>query len=105
MIKKIQHLMNNLNEIESEKYISLKTYRKNNQPVRTPVWFIIKNDLIFFKNVGAYGASMSSTYNSRPIIPEIMVYKKHFGIVRNKENVIKQIAKEKIPNWILKIKS
>ena len=63
------------------------------------------NDLIFFKNVGAYGASMSSTYNSRPIIPEIMVYKKHFGIVRNKENVIKQIAKEKIPNWILKIKS
>ena len=54
------------------------------------------NDLIFFKNVGAYGASMSSTYNSRPIIPEIMVYKKHFGIVRNKENVIKQIAKEKI---------
>ena len=47
MIKKIQHLMNNLNEIESEKYISLKTYRKNNQPVRTPVWFIIKNDLIY----------------------------------------------------------
>ena len=63
------------------------------------------NDLIFFKNVGAYGASMSSSYNSRPIIPEIMVYKKHFGIIRNKENVIKQIAKEKIPNWILKIKS
>ena len=29
--------MNDLNEIESEKYISLETYRKNNQPVRTPV--------------------------------------------------------------------
>jgi len=39
--------MNSLNEIESEKYISLETYRKNNQPVRTPVWFIIKNDLIY----------------------------------------------------------
>ena len=39
--------MNNLNEIESEKYISLETYRKNNQSVRTPVWFIIKNDLIY----------------------------------------------------------
>ena len=63
------------------------------------------NDLIFFKNVGAYGASMSSTYNSRPIIPEIMVYKKHFGIIRNKETVIKQISKEKIPEWILKIKN
>ncbi len=39
--------MNSLNEIESEKYILLETYRKNNQPVTTPVWFIIKNDLIY----------------------------------------------------------
>ena len=39
--------MNNLNEIESEKYISLETYRKNNQPVKTPVWFVIKNDVIY----------------------------------------------------------
>ncbi len=39
--------MNNLKEIESEKYISLETYRKSNQPVRTPVWFVIKDDLIY----------------------------------------------------------
>jgi len=39
--------MNDLNEIESEKYISLETYRKNNQPVKTPVWFVIKDDLIY----------------------------------------------------------
>ncbi len=39
--------MNDLNEIESEKYISLETYRKNNQPVRTPVWFVVKDDLIY----------------------------------------------------------
>ncbi len=39
--------MSDLNEIESEKYISLETYRKNDQPVRTPVWFVIKNDLIY----------------------------------------------------------
>ncbi len=39
--------MNSLNEIESEKYISLETYRKNNQSVKTPVWFVIKNDLIY----------------------------------------------------------
>jgi len=30
-----------------EKYLSLETYRKNNQPVKTPVWFVIKNDLIY----------------------------------------------------------
>ena len=39
--------MTNLNEIESQKYISLETYRKNNQPVRTPVWFVIKNNLVY----------------------------------------------------------
>ena len=39
--------MNNLEEIESEKCISLETYRKNNEPVKTPVWFVIKDDLIY----------------------------------------------------------
>ena len=39
--------MSNLEEIESEKCISLETYRKNNEPVRTPVWFVIKDDLIY----------------------------------------------------------
>jgi len=35
------------NEIKSEKCISLETYRKNNQPVKTPVWFVVKNNLIY----------------------------------------------------------
>ena len=39
--------MHNLEEIESEKYISLETYRKNEQPVRTPVWFVIKDNLVY----------------------------------------------------------
>ena len=33
-------------QIKSQKYISLETYRKNRQGVRTPVWFVIKNNLI-----------------------------------------------------------
>ena len=39
--------MFNLEEIESKKYISLETFKKNNQPVRTPVWFVIKNNLVY----------------------------------------------------------
>lgn len=39
--------MYNLEEIKSEKCISLETYRKNNQPVITPVWFVVKDDLIY----------------------------------------------------------
>ena len=38
--------MFNLDKIKSEKYISLETYRRNNQAVKTPVWFVIKNDSI-----------------------------------------------------------
>lgn len=39
--------MCDLDKIKSEKYISLETYKKNNQPVRTPVWFVIKDGLIY----------------------------------------------------------
>ena len=39
--------MYNLGEIKSEKYISLETYRKNKQVVRTPVWFVVKDDLVY----------------------------------------------------------
>ena len=38
--------MFDLEKIKSEKYISLETYRKNNQTVKTTVMFVIKNDLI-----------------------------------------------------------
>lgn len=39
--------MLSLDDIKSEKYISLETYRKNNQPVKTPVWFVVKDDLVY----------------------------------------------------------
>ena len=35
------------NDINNQKYISLETYRKNNQALKTPVWFVIYNDTIF----------------------------------------------------------
>lgn len=36
-----------MENLHSEQYISLETFRKNNQPIRTPVWFVIENDLIY----------------------------------------------------------
>ena len=39
--------MKYLEEIESEKYISVETYKKNGDSVRTPVWFTIKDNQIF----------------------------------------------------------
>jgi len=39
--------MSKLDEIKSHKCISLETYRKNNQPVKTAVWFVVKNNLVY----------------------------------------------------------
>jgi PPOX class probable F420-dependent enzyme len=39
--------MSKLDEIKLHKCISLETYKKNNQPVKTPVWFVIKNNLVY----------------------------------------------------------
>ena len=36
-----------IKDLSNEKYISLETYRKNGQPVRVPVWFVINNDLLY----------------------------------------------------------
>ena len=39
--------MSAIQDLESQKYISLETYKKNNQPVRTTVWFVIQNNLVY----------------------------------------------------------
>ncbi len=39
--------MFDLEKNKSEKYVSLETYKKNNQAVKTPVWFVVKNNLIY----------------------------------------------------------
>ncbi len=36
-----------LTELANHKYMNLETYRKNGQPVRTPVWFMIDNNVIY----------------------------------------------------------
>ena len=39
--------MSFLSEIESQKYISIETYRKDGTPVQTPVWFVVKNEQLY----------------------------------------------------------
>lgn len=36
-----------MRDLENQKYIVLETLRKNNTPVKTPVWFVLKNNLIY----------------------------------------------------------
>ena len=39
--------MSEIKDLQSQKYISLETYKKNENPVRTPVWFVIHSDLVY----------------------------------------------------------
>jgi diaminopimelate decarboxylase len=53
-----------------------------------------EGDLIAFLCAGAYGASMSSTYNARELIPEVLVDGARYGIVRRRQTVSEMMALE-----------
>ena len=56
-------------------------------------------DFFVFLDVGAYGAVLSSEYNTRPLIPEIMVFNKRYEIVRPRPTYDEIFDKEVMPNW------
>jgi diaminopimelate decarboxylase len=59
-----------------------------------------ENDLVAFRSAGAYGAVMSSEYNTRPLIPEVMVNKSEFSIIRKRPSYEEIIDRDIIPNWL-----
>jgi len=52
---------------------------------------INENDFVAITNVGAYGSSLSSNYNTRPLIAEILINKNKFRYIRKKQNLLKLI--------------
>ena len=52
---------------------------------------INENDFVAITNVGAYGSSLSSNYNTRPLIAEILINKKKIRYIRKKQNLLKLI--------------
>ena len=60
------------------------------------------NDLIAVMSAGAYGFTMSSNYNSRPRVPEILVEGKDFHVIRERESYEDLIRGEKIPEFLNK---
>ncbi|KAB7497898.1 Diaminopimelate decarboxylase [Armadillidium nasatum] len=59
-----------------------------------------KGDLIAICDVGAYGASMSSTYNSRPLLPEVLVNKSKYAVIRKRGNYEDILNKDLVPEGI-----
>ena len=57
-------------------------------------------DLVVFRTAGAYAAAMSSTYNSRPLTPEVLVDGARWAVVRERLDIERLIAADRIPEWL-----
>src|SRR6266446_816160 len=56
-------------------------------------------DLLAVMTAGAYGAVQAGTYNTRPLIAEIMVRGDRFAVVRPRIEVAELISRDRIPDW------
>ena len=57
-------------------------------------------DLIAFMSAGAYGAAMSSEYNTRPLVPEVLVDGDRFAVVRPRPSYDEMLAREPLAQWL-----
>ena len=59
-----------------------------------------EDDLVAFRSAGAYGAVMASEYNSRPLVPEVLVHGDRFAVVRPRPSFDEMLARDTIPDWL-----
>jgi diaminopimelate decarboxylase len=57
-------------------------------------------DLVAFLSAGAYGAAMSSEYNSRPLVPEVLVKGDHYAVIRPRPTYEEMLAREPMAPWL-----
>jgi diaminopimelate decarboxylase len=57
-------------------------------------------EMIAFRSAGAYGAVMSSEYNSRPMIPEVLVDGDQFAVIRPRPTFDEMLNRDKLPEWM-----
>jgi diaminopimelate decarboxylase len=62
--------------------------------------FVEAGDLVIFRTAGAYAAAMSSTYNSRPLTPEVLVDRGRWAVVRPRIDADRLIAADRVPDWL-----
>lgn len=67
---------------------------------RRPLPPVESGDLLVLRTAGAYGATMASTYNSRLLVPEVMVNNDTFSVVRARPTYEEMLAMERLPEWM-----
>ncbi len=68
--------------------------KQRNMPPLAP------GDLVAFRSAGAYGAVMASEYNTRPLIPEVLVHGDQFAVIRERPSFDEIINRDTIPEWL-----
>lgn len=59
-----------------------------------------EGDLLAVMSAGAYGAVMASTYNSRPLIPEVLVDGPRWHVIRPRKSIADLLALDSVPDWV-----
>jgi len=57
-------------------------------------------DLIVMHSAGAYGAAQASQYNTRPLVPEVLVKDGEYEIIRDRPTVEDILKTERLPSWL-----
>jgi diaminopimelate decarboxylase len=65
-----------------------------------PLPLLAAGDLVVFMSAGAYGATMSSEYNTRPLVPEVLVRGDQFAVVRPRPTYEEMLAREPLAPWL-----
>jgi diaminopimelate decarboxylase len=61
---------------------------------------LVAGDVIALLSAGAYGAVMSSSYNTRPLVPEVLVHGDIFAVIRPRPSYEEILSQDKIPEWL-----
>jgi diaminopimelate decarboxylase len=64
---------------------------------------LAEGDLVAFTAAGAYGAVMSSTYNSRLLVPEVLVAGDRFAVIRPRPSYDDMLSLDAVPDWLPEI--
>jgi len=60
----------------------------------------VSGDLLAVMSAGAYGATQSGTYNTRPLVPEVLVRAAEWVVVRPRVSAVQLIALDRLPPWL-----
>ena len=61
---------------------------------------VASGDLLAIMSAGAYGAVQAGTYNTRPLVAEVLVDGARYSVIRKRQSVEDLIGLDDVPDWV-----